>query len=215
MPLFTRDGRSVLFIHIPRTGGTTVEQAFLSSGWTMDLLANDAGRTGGPAMPQYLDGSQLADLLDLDRIDRIFTIARDPSDRFRSVVARHAGDPAACRRDAVSAWAGNAFDQLAGDPFHLDNQLRPQVDFLTEDCEVFYYEDGLSNVVREASERWTLGLVPATLPRPRSAEVEIDAALGAHLRRFYAADYATFGYGIGVASVTAAVASAAAVASVA
>jgi hypothetical protein len=37
VPVMIKDGRSVLFIHIPKTGGTSVERLFKKSGWEQHL----------------------------------------------------------------------------------------------------------------------------------------------------------------------------------
>src|SRR6056300_1034263 len=37
MPLFTKDKQTILFKHIPKTAGSSVETAFEKSGWKMSL----------------------------------------------------------------------------------------------------------------------------------------------------------------------------------
>ena len=34
MPVFRQDGRAVLFVHVPKAGGSTLERLFAKSGWT-------------------------------------------------------------------------------------------------------------------------------------------------------------------------------------
>ena len=44
MPLFTKGDRSVLYIHVPKTGGTSIEHFFLSNGYAAEYL--DTGGAG-------------------------------------------------------------------------------------------------------------------------------------------------------------------------
>ena len=34
MPVFRQDGRAVLFVHVPKAGGSSLERLFAKSGWT-------------------------------------------------------------------------------------------------------------------------------------------------------------------------------------
>lgn len=44
MPLFHKNNKRILFIHIPKAGGTSIEQFFKRNGWEMEFY--DGGGKG-------------------------------------------------------------------------------------------------------------------------------------------------------------------------
>ncbi len=206
MPIFARDGRTVLFVHVPKTGGTSVERLFVRSGWEMTHRAT--ARTDPATFhtmrcsPQHYHGAMLEQMFRVDRFDAVFLITRDPVPRFRSeYVMRNAKDP---RTDAASVeqWAEAMLDRYAADPFVLDNHLRPQADYLVEGATVYRLEDGLEAMVADLNARHGLELrtkVPRSLHSNKragisSSEVEVSPALTARLAELYRVDYERFGY---------------------
>ena len=206
MPIFTRDDRRVLFVHVPKTGGTSIERHFTAADWTMHHRSTPKKQ---PALfpayrcsPQHWHGALLSELFRLDRFEARFLVVRDPIARFRSeYVMRNTADP---RTDAASveAWAERALKRYAANPYVHDNHLRPQSEFLVEDCEVYRLEDGLEAAVADLNTRFDLGLGPQ-VPRSfhsekragvSSSDVEISPGLAERLADFYRSDYDRFGY---------------------
>lgn len=205
MPVFLKDGRAVLFAHVPKTGGTSLERLFGKSGWTMHLRAS---RRSDPdtfdlirCSPQHYHATLLGELLHLDRFDARFLVVRDPIARFRSeYVMRHGANARNAAPQVLSwwRWARARYDE---DPFVHDNHLRPQTEFLLPDAEVYRLEDGLERVVADLNARFDLGL-EGRLPRAShsrrvgvsSDDVEVSPVLAAELADFYRADFERFGY---------------------
>jgi sulfotransferase famil protein len=208
MPVMVKGRRSVLFVHIPKTGGTTVERLFSSAGWTTHLRRT---RRTDPELfellrcsPQHLHAEVLRDLFKLRQFDVVFSVVRDPVDRFRSEFAhRHSGqlDSTQADADTVSAWADQAFARWERNPYILDNHLRPQTEFLVPRSRTYRFEDGLGAMVTDLNDRFDLGL-PRKIPHRMSSErlglpssaVQVSPGLRARLRVFYAADYTALGY---------------------
>jgi hypothetical protein len=203
-----KDGRSVLFVHIPKTGGSTIEQLFTAAGWTMHLRET---RKTHPELfnlyrcsPQHLHAAVLRDLFKVSQFDIILAMVRDPVARFRSEFAhRHSGKIEATDADpdTVSAWAERVFARWAKNPYVLDNHLRPQRDFLLPRSEIYRLEDGMETMAAELNARFDLGFptqVPHRLRSEKrglpSSAVQVSPELRTRLRDFYAADYSTFGY---------------------
>jgi hypothetical protein len=44
MPLFRRGAQTVLFVHIPKTGGTSIKEAFKAAGWIEALRMQEDAR---------------------------------------------------------------------------------------------------------------------------------------------------------------------------
>ena len=154
--------------------------------------------------PQHMHGALLEATLRLDRFDLVFMVTREPVARFRSEYAytqrHHRLDLSG---PAVEAWADEAFARYRGDPFVLDNHLRPQVEFMVPGVSVFRLEDGLGEIARRVSDRLPtpLGAVPRVLDRSEhagvaSSEVQLTDSLERRLRTFYARDYEEFGYAV-------------------
>ncbi|WP_122816188.1 sulfotransferase family 2 domain-containing protein [Nocardioides pantholopis] len=197
--------RAVLFVHVPKTGGSTMERLFTASGWRM--VGRETNRTHPRIFPlrrvspQHQHAALLRELFRLDRFELAFLISRDPIARFRSEWAmRHTSvtDPTP---EQVEEWADRFFARYAEDPYVLDNHLRPQHEFLTPGAAVFRLEDGMDAIVADLNERHRLGLrteVPHALDSSKrgisSSAVPVSAALEDRLREFYAEDFRTFGY---------------------
>jgi len=206
VPVFLKDGRSVLFIHIPKTGGSTIEKLFRRAGWAQKFRET---RKSHPHVfplrrcsPQHHHGALLSELFDVSRFDSVFLVTRDPLSRFRSeYIMRHTTSP---RTDAasVAAWHDKQFAKYAANPYHLDNHLRPQHEFLVPGARVFRLEDSLEAAVATLNEEHDLKL-PTELPHAlnsqkrsgvSSSAVELSPEVEASLRATYAEDFRKFGY---------------------
>lgn len=205
MPIFRKDGKSILFVHIPKTAGSTIEQMFGKSGF--DVLYRDPHTRPGSVnrlrrcSPQHMHASMLAGLFRLEQFDAVFMTVRDPIARFRSEYAMRATSlvPSA---EAVEQWADRAFADYNRDSFLFDNHLRPQVEFLLPGAHVYRLEDGLERAVADMSRRLGIDVtteVPRAMDRAResgipSSKVELSPRLIARLRAMYHQDFVAFGY---------------------
>ncbi|GAA1710134.1 hypothetical protein GCM10009809_03100 [Isoptericola hypogeus] len=213
MPVFIKDDRAVLFVHVPKAGGSAIEKHFRSAGYTMHYRD---GKTGPGTLnkyqqcsPQHLHAALCAELLRLDRFDAIFTIVREPLARFRSEYSmraktrledgtRHLDTSAA----AVEHWATKVMKRYLKDPYVHDNHLRPQSEFVVPGSLVHRLEDGMGQLMTRLNQAYELDL-PDMVEKVRTSEhvsgvassdVELSPALESRLRDFYADDFANFGY---------------------
>ena len=207
MPIFTKDDRSVLFVHVPKTGGTSLERLMIRAGWSMGLHATPTTEPREHfrmrrCSPQHYHGALLQELLHLRRFDLCFLVVRDPIARFRSEYAFRRPDPGAGTAEAVSAWANKSLDRLPVSPYLGDNHLRPQHEFLVPGAHVYRLEDGLEQITDHLNAEFGLG-IDRSIRRFKhsgakdtlaSRDVQIEPALEARLRTVYAEDFAVFGY---------------------
>lgn|GEM_PF-1151609 len=201
---------------MPKTGGTSIEGALRAGGWTQHFYTDtsipevEVLHRAMLSSQQHLHGELLQSVLDLDLIDLAFTVVRHPVARFRSEYCyRNAAELQAGLAQSLEDWAETVFAEHGRNPYHLDNHLRPQVEFLVPGVEVFRFEDGIDHVLAELDERHDLGIPPiAEIPayaryaldsrtqaRISSSEVPISAALQDRLEDLYRADFEVFGYG--------------------
>ncbi|MEU2201448.1 sulfotransferase family 2 domain-containing protein [Isoptericola sp. NPDC019482] len=209
MPVLRKDKRGVLFVHVPKTGGSSIENHFVDAGWSMSYHSS-ATSVGSLnhfrwCTSQHMHGDPLRATFRLHRFEAVFMIVRDPIARFRSEYAwRHGidGDVVDLSAGAVEAWAERRFAKYASYPYLLGNHIRPQADFLVEGADVMRFEDGLDAAVARLNDRYGLDL-PPHVGRERTSEgaagvsskdVEISPALHDRLVEFYARDFEEFGY---------------------
>ncbi|HET7385984.1 MAG TPA: sulfotransferase family 2 domain-containing protein [Nocardioidaceae bacterium] len=206
MPVYRREDTNVLFVHVPKTGGTTIERVFRTAGFKEHYRDSKVGQGTLNRLrlcsPQHMHTALLQGLFHLDRFDVVFMVVRDPIARFRSEFAmRHKAD-VPLEEHRVERWADKVFSTYARNPYTLDNHLRPQSEFYLPGATVFRLEDGLEKATAHLNQHFGLGL-PAELPRVMDREkgsgvpsrsVPITTDLEARLRAFYCEDFAQFGY---------------------
>lgn len=203
MPFFTRDGVSVLFVHVPKTGGTAIEDLFIASGWK----AHHVDRSGRlewsqqlrRCSPQHEHADLLRRTLRVGRFDHVFSVVREPLARFRSEFLWRNRKLVDVDEATVDAWADRVLDKRERDPFALDNHLGPQVEFALRRATVHRFEDGLDAVVRDLVETRGLALDADLQHRGRpvasglsSRDVPLSERLRARLLEVYADDVAAY-----------------------
>ncbi|WP_278235137.1 sulfotransferase family 2 domain-containing protein [Isoptericola sp. AK164] len=206
MPILTKDGRGVLFIHVPKTGGSSIENHFKAAGWQ---IAYHDGRIGPGTLnnfrwctPQHMHGEMLQENFVLESFEAVFMVVREPLARFRSEYVWRRGTDVDTSERAVDRWARKILARYEENPFVLGNHIRPQAEYLVPGAEVFAFEDGLDAVVERLNAEHGFDL-PPHVGRDRtsektsgvsSREVRISPELEDRLRDFYALDHLMFGY---------------------
>lgn len=206
MPVFLKNGRAGLFIHVPKTGGTSIEDHFVNNNWQVSFRDETDGcgtlNSFQMSSPQHMEANRLSRLFRLERFDFIFMVVREPISRFRSEYLMRNENHALPDATVVEAWSDEAFSACAVDPFAFDNHLRPQNEFAVSLAVVYRFEDGIRSILDNLDLRYDLNLegeIPernagATLRGDRSAEIPISPTLARRLRRYYSDDYKKFHY---------------------
>lgn len=205
MPIFRRDGQSILFVHVPKTGGTSIERLFAASGY--ETLYRDSVTGQGSVnrlrkcSPQHMHAEMLDRIFNLGSFDFVFMLVREPLARFRSEYSMRVKDVQRGPGN-VTEWAERVFHKYRQNNFFLDNHIRPQADFYVPGCVVYRLESGLEEIVRDINSRLISPLVDET-PRAldskkmrgvSSSQVPLAPSLVDRLRTFYVGDYHKFGY---------------------
>lgn len=151
MPIFTKENQTLLFIHIPKTGGSSFEKILSGLGWSEYLSIR--GRKLNEIKflqisPQHFHGEIINSFVNFDYIDKAILIIRNPFDRFKSeyywqlkqgITSLNAED-----------WIKYVLDQYKNNPSIFDNHLRHQHEFMIpfDNLEVFKLEnDGIKNAI--------------------------------------------------------------------
>ncbi|WP_026820794.1 sulfotransferase family 2 domain-containing protein [Arthrobacter castelli] len=207
MPIFKKDGRNFLFVHVPKTGGTTIENVFRDSGYQVLYLDGKMGREAvnhvRRCTPQHMHAEMLQTNFRLERFDATFMMVRDPLNRFKSeYIWRNRKGLKGVDAESVNSWGAKAFRKYRTDNFLFDNHLRPQVDFYVPGSNVYYFETGMQFVVDDLNRRFGLDVGP-NIPRLKdgqketgfsSKDVVVSPKMETAVKEFYEADYLRFGY---------------------
>lgn len=211
MPLARINGTLLHFVHVPKTGGSSVNDYLRAKG-TLGLYSRnpvDWART----TPQHMEAAVHAVMTPPGLADHDFIVLRDPIDRMRSEfkyrvkrATRASGVPqrgqgGAMRLDledgqhfvgTFDAFVRHALARARVEPRFADNHIRPQADFWRPGLKAFLFEEGMERVFR-----WIDAVTgtPALPARPHSnrspaIEVEMSAETRTILRDAYAVDYA-------------------------
>lgn len=206
MPVFMKNGLRILFVHVPKTGGTSVDELFRRSGYEISYHDPHIGERSLNAVrrcsPQHMHGSLLKQTFHLDRFDLVFMVVRHPMDRFRSELAMQSHDNLRASQAVVDRAANDALDAYSADPHAFDNHLLPQSDFDVEGCVVYRLEDGLDILRKDLMKRLDIRLtrrVPWERRRREIAGIGTDTIFFSHetqerIRSVYADDFQRYGY---------------------
>jgi hypothetical protein len=207
VPVMIKDGRSVLFIHIPKTGGTSVERLFKKSGWEQHLHER---RQDQPVLfpllrcaPQHYHAALLAEMFDVTKFDLTVAIVRDPVARFRSEFAHRNAkvEPVDIDAERVTKWGKRILGRYQANNYHFDNHMRPQTEFLLPGTEVYRLEDGIPEMIADLNTRFDLGLRTTVKHHLKSdqrglssSSVEVSPELRTLLHEVYAEDFSRLDY---------------------
>jgi hypothetical protein len=201
MPLFLKANHAVLYIHVPKTGGTAVEAFFAANGFRTEYLD-----TGGPASlnrfrrcaPQHMHAEQIKAIFRPLRLDYVFMTVREPLARLLSEYKMHLrGKESVAQLDE---WFDQMCKRYQEDSYIAENHFRPQCEFWMPGCEVYKQEEGFECKFIERLEAKTgLTLDVRQLGAYNKDEVtqlETGAIsrVSARVAQFYRKDYLMFNY---------------------
>jgi len=156
MPIYRIANRLVLFVHVPKCGGSSVErwlggeaqaEAFVDKNFSRRARRRNWTR----GSPQHADAATLARLFPRPFFDYAFAITRHPEDRIVSEYRYRRGAGRLHGRLGFSDWLEVVVGATRADPHAFDGHLRPQCAFLPENCRVFRLEDGLEAAMRSVA----------------------------------------------------------------
>ena len=154
MPVFAKDGKFILFIHVPKTGGSFIEDFFHQNGYALGLINQGKQSPNFNAIfrtsPQHMHAEQIRLMLDMDRIDHIFMAVRHPVKRLLSEYTMRL-DPEA--PEDFNDWFDAIYEEYQTNPFVSDNHIRPQWEFEVEGARIFRQEDGFGGKWAATLER--------------------------------------------------------------
>ncbi|MGE6417934.1 sulfotransferase family 2 domain-containing protein [Alteromonas macleodii] len=207
MPVMIKDGMKVLFIHIPKCGGSSLEREFGIRGWSE--LFSIRGMNAKyldfiKCTPQHMHYELLGKVFNFDNFNNIITVVRNPVSRFRSEYYWQ------LKKEITNldpkSWIEDTFDKYQGDNFIYDNHIRPQCEFVFEGVTVFKLEnDGINSAISfldstKPKENFFKKILSGSHSKKLKETVkksEIDEVFFEHesiIKKFYEKDIELFNY---------------------
>ncbi|GHF08216.1 hypothetical protein GCM10016455_31570 [Aliiroseovarius zhejiangensis] len=195
MPLIRNADKLVHFVHVPKTGGTSIEKALKDAGAKVALLYGSRFNGYCKATFQHMNADIYEKVIPAEFYDYSFAVVRHPFTRLVSEYFYRRKRGFAKR--TFDDWLNKAIDNYHKNPYLMDNHFRPQVDFIRPDVEVFKLENGLEHPLAAAAEHLGLDLQGASIHVNRSKAKEPVRWTGktrARATEFYRDDFEKFGY---------------------
>lgn len=196
MPIFSLEGKTVLFVHIPRTGGVSIERHLAAYGTASfdRKLDHDLGLR---CIPGHFHGALLEGLFDASLFDHVFMVVRDPIARTLSDYGYYVRRKELQNNPPnISFWLRYRFFRASRNPYYMDNHFRPQSEFECFDATVYRFEDGLSQCITDMNSKLGTQVseeLPVLNPSP-PLDIRLSEADRALIHRRYEADYERFEY---------------------
>ncbi|MBV7410315.1 sulfotransferase family 2 domain-containing protein [Maritimibacter sp. DP1N21-5] len=198
MPIFRISGKTILFLHIPKAGGTSVEE-FLAqhSGESFRMTLNTERL---PCVPQHFHGEMIEKLFAPDFFDYAFSVTRNPYARILSEYnyrMQHRHKPYRWFPvPSFETWLKTTLGRYRRDPYVYSNHIRPQIAFRIAGSRSFRLEDQIGNLMSELAEETGVDAPPALPHANRSTKraTAMTEAAAQLIQDFYAMDFETFGY---------------------
>ena len=195
MPVFTKGNQRVLFVHVPKTAGSSVNKLFVNNGYERSYYSESSKEPyKGLCGPQHMDAELLNGEFDLSEFDYIFSVYRDPIDRHLSEFTW--APWGLCGQDIYTEdlfddWCPKIFQAYRQNPYRFDNHIRPQSEFYVDGIDVYDFEN-IGDLTEKLCDR--IGLDKTDLPYERSSRrddrdyVIYDTTISV-IEEFYKSDY--------------------------
>lgn len=203
MPIFRIKNKLIFYAHVPKAGGSSIADFFHEIGARSAFTFGEQWRQRprdrwSSTSPQHIDAKSLAELFPGNFFDACFTVVRHPEDRIISEYKFRAGQSKIHASLAFNDWLQIVMAASRANPFVFDGHIRPQTDFIPNNCKVFKLEEGLDKL-----NEWLSEVIDIELPSQRfthhsnkskNIDVAPDNASRELINAFYSADFNRLNY---------------------
>ncbi|KHF25367.1 sulfotransferase family 2 domain-containing protein [Solemya velum gill symbiont] len=197
MPLAKVGDHSVLFVHIPKTGGSSIEKYLAQQG---EISLKGRTRIGLIRCSlHHLHTTQLQKRIEPGSVDWSFMVVRHPVARIISEYRYQLRKRRLIRNKiSFSTWLSLSLGICRFNPYYRDNHFRPQSEFEYPGAEIFHFEEGVGQCLTAIASH--LGRRVPEIPIWENPSPELDIQIRdedlQRIKEFYADDFLRYGYGI-------------------
>ena len=153
MPLLSQNNTICHFAHIPKCGGSSIENYCQSVGINIAFidrafLASPAAQPWNVSSPQHIDGYSLSRLFPIEFFNFGFAVVRDPVSRIVSAFKHQIIQKKIPEDTNLSEFVKQELNNISGQLGVYDNHFLPQTKFLIPGMsyQIYKLENGLDNV---------------------------------------------------------------------
>jgi len=206
VPLLIKDHTSLLYLHAPKCGGSSVVDTFKKAGFKVTLeMRGLPPQACLYSSPQHQTCSALKKIIRLDRLSDIFVVTRNPYDRLKSEFNWHFRDTPQEDRPCYSEWVIESLESAKTDAHYMDNHFRPVIDYLDPafPARIFRFEDKLEAIVEffvqpigSVQNARILHQKDSSTFMHTNADLRLNNQAKDIANQFYLYDFMAFGYPI-------------------
>lgn len=146
MPLLTYNNKNLYFLHIPKTGGSSVYSNLTKQGVTISYLDN----TGSQDLnPQHYTFNQCKTIVPNFMEYNKFTILRNPEIR---IISEYQWRTKATDYSMFDNWLSDTLEKYNNDAGIYDNHIRPQTDFISKKHTTIFLHEDYKNAMQFINE---------------------------------------------------------------
>jgi hypothetical protein len=138
MPIFKRNDQTVFFSHVPKTGGSSIELLLIQNGFKMSFVG---GCNPCSKQHRHKNDPELISTIKLTVPDYKFTVIRHPVERALSEFFFQSSRPPIATSADFYLWAKKTINKFENNNFMADNHIRPQIEFLWDNINIFKFGD--------------------------------------------------------------------------
>lgn len=202
MPIYTKLDKALLFMHIPKTGGTSIEDWLKTQEKFKEYLFMKHPPNDLLCTPQHFTYATIESLFFpiFTKLTYQFAIVRNPYDRIESefFYRQKLGELRIGKHPEkyFSSWVCKILKEAKTQPNLLDNHLRPQAEFITEKVDTYYFENGVFNIMNQVAEKINIGKPNNVIHKKSSIRKPVYWSIKAInlVNDFYKNDFESFNY---------------------
>lgn len=152
MPVFTKDNQKILYVHVPKTAGSSVLELFKENGYEVSYFDEGSIKPyKGLCGSQHIHAELIKQEFNLADFSYIFSIYRDPVERLISEYTWRCSKGGQ-KYPSFKYWVELIFDLYEQNNYVNDNHIRPQSEFYFDECDVYDFAN-ISTLPKKLSEK--------------------------------------------------------------
>ena len=150
MPVYSKKNKHILFIHIPKSGGSTLSKVLQNEDWDESFCIRNKPLRNIKYLncsPQHFHNEIIKEIFNINKFEKIFTIVRNPFERLKSEYYWQLKQKI-ISNISPQDWLNNILEEYKENKFIYDNHIRPQNEFIFEKAKIFKLEEGMDKVFK-------------------------------------------------------------------